>query len=370
MKSAKLKLVFVCVCFGLLFLPLLNHIFHFDFEVQIDENRTTNDSLTFSFSKLDAFPEECEVYLQDNFNFRGPVLKMNNVVFRDWMHVSPAPDRVIIGKNGRYFSGGEVAQDFNGVNLFSKDELRLLRTDWKKRAAFIQKNKAKVFFIVAPTALDVYSNDLPFYVINKSGINRRKQLINELSFIKQLQIIDPTVALISKRSNPNLYFKYDNHWSQAAGKLTAKLLIQKMQQMDVDIQGHFIDQIRSSKIIKRDGYFKNVLLLDQISQSVDEYHSKAQQVEKFGFKIPEGFMYPDSFEKHFKNPHASNKKKVLIICDSFGDALIPFINEGFEETLWIFDNWEYKLNETIIETYQPDIIIFEVYSPHLKNLLQ
>lgn len=370
MKSTKLKLVFVCVCFGLLFLPLLNHIFHFNFEVQLDENRTTNDSLRFSFTRLDAFPEECEDYLQDNFNFREPVLKMNHVVFRDWMRVSPAPDRVIIGKNGRYFSGGEVAQDYNGENLFSKEELRLIKTDWKKRVAFIQKNKAKVYFIVAPTALDVYSNELPFYVINKSGTNRRKQLVNELSFINQLQNIDPTFELKSKRSNPNLYFKYDNHWSQSAGKITANLLFQKMQLTDPNIQFQFMDQLRSKKKLVKDGYFKKVLLLDQISQSIDEYHSTSQQVEKFGFKIPEKFVYPDSFERHFKNVYAPNKKKVLIICDSFGDALMPFINEGFEETLWIFDNWEYKLNETIIETYKPDIVIFEVYSPHLKNLLQ
>jgi len=370
MKKDVVKMSFLGLCFMLLFLPLLNHLFHFNKESTIDENRTTNDSLSFSFAHIDAFPEDCENYLLDHFNFRTELLKVNNSLYIDLLKISPDHERIIIGTNGRYYYGGEVVQDFNGENLFSKQQLQSISEDWEKRVRFINNHQAKVAFLVTPTTLDIYPEQLPYFIKNTSGTNRREQLMKHFQSIQNLTIIDPTEELFAQNKLPNLYFKYDNHWTQNGAKIAAQKLLKALEANDPALKIDYIQGQTFKKIKIEEGYFSKLLIQEDSYEWTRDYLTNAIPADKFGFQSPNGFPYPDSFERHFKNPKAPNKKKVMIICDSFSDGLLPFINEGFSETLWIFDAWQYKLNENIIEQFQPDIVIFEVNSQNLKNLLQ
>jgi hypothetical protein len=124
---------------------------------------------------------------------------------------------------------------------------------------------------------------------------------------------------------------------------------------------------------KKGGY-----LADQLHMSQKLEHYKAIQLRsphavrspKFNYPVTDGFPYPDDFEQFFKNDRAKNKKKVLVIRDSFGTDCIPFIAEAFSETLFIFDGWNYGLNSNILETYKPDIVIYLTYEPHLINFIR
>ena len=49
--------------------------------------------------------------------------------------------------------------------------------------------------------------------------------------------------------------------------------------------------------------------------------------------------------------------------------LYPLLSEEFSRTVRIFDAWQYKLNEDIIEKEKPDIVILLALEANLRNLL-
>ena len=91
-------------------LPFLNDTFKFIHFERADENRKFHDSLTFDIRHLDDFPEASEEYLADNFSFRTPLIQWSKQLKFRVFKVSPNPDKLIIGPNGRYF----IADDENG----------------------------------------------------------------------------------------------------------------------------------------------------------------------------------------------------------------------------------------------------------------
>ena len=71
----------------------------------------------------------------------------------------------------------------------------------------------------------------------------------------------------------------------------------------------------------------------------------------------------------YRNPSDTTAPKILVIRDSFGDQLIPFLKEPFSESVFIFDGWDYGLNKEIIETVKPDIVIFLGLETHIENFI-
>jgi len=57
-----------------------------------------------------------------------------------------------------------------------------------------------------------------------------------------------------------------------------------------------------------------------------------------------------------------------MIRDSFGSTLIPYLNEHFSESVYIFDMWNYCLNEDILFNEKPDIFIQTVVEPFISNI--
>jgi hypothetical protein len=49
--------------------------------------------------------------------------------------------------------------------------------------------------------------------------------------------------------------------------------------------------------------------------------------------------------------------------------MMPFVREFFEESVFIFDAWQYKLNEAIIDKVNPDIVVFLTLDSNLEAVL-
>jgi hypothetical protein len=61
---------------------------------------------------------------------------------------------------------------------------------------------------------------------------------------------------------------------------------------------------------------------------------------------------------------------IVIIRDSFYQTLVELTSENFNNSLFIWDNWEYGINEEIIKKEKPDIVLLEAYIGFLPNILK
>jgi hypothetical protein len=64
---------------------------------------------------------------------------------------------------------------------------------------------------------------------------------------------------------------------------------------------------------------------------------------------------------HYINLTAENNIKILIVTDSFGKAVNPFLMMGFSEIEYVYNGDVSSVNPDYIEEYNPDIVILMYY---------
>ncbi len=367
------KYYFPFVFIALIAFPLLNWdgwIIEFKRE---NENRNFSDTINFNISKLDNFPNDFDNYFNDNFSFRSPLLKIFHEIKFNVFNIPPDRDDLVFGDDGWYFLGGDEKRIYEGRENFSDGELKMFKNLWNERLDFLESKNIKSYWLICPTKYQVYDEKLPNKVRKSTTENRTALLTKYLQKNSpNIEIINPITFLKNKKSLGPMYFKLDNHWNDRAGYEISKLLVSIIQKDFSDLPEQNIDGYTWKEKIKNDGIHKAALGISDLSEIVPVIASRTEfalPVKKYGFISPKDFPYAWKYETRFQNK-SKGKYRILVIRDSFGDAIEPFLKEAFEESVFIFDNWKYALDKEIIETVKPDVILYITLETHLKNFLQ
>jgi len=345
----------------------------FEFE-RAKENRTFCDSLIINIGKLDKLPKECENYLNDNFEFRTPLISTFHQIKLDVLYVSPHPENVAIGYNGWHFITQKEQEIYAGQLNFTKEELSKYEKEWQRRKEYLEKKGIAYYWVICPFAQYVYDYQMPFNMRATRAPRRIDALKQRMSARFPNLIIDPIPELIKARKNGRkVYYKNDNHWNLRAGEVVAKQIIKILKARFPSKDVPFPDDYYWKKSIKKGGIYQEFIGLNELTEKDENPIFRNEQALKalsYGFPVMPEFPYPDQYEMRFVNTAAKNKLKVLIIRDSFSDQLLPFLKESFGETVFIFDSWKYNLNEEIIEQYEPDLVLFIGLETHIKNFIE
>ncbi len=69
----------------------------------------------------------------------------------------------------------------------------------------------------------------------------------------------------------------------------------------------------------------------------------------------------------FMNDQAGNETKVLMVTDSFGKAVAPYLILSFREVRYIFDAESDRLTDAYIQEYDPDVVILLYYADYIEG---
>ncbi len=334
---------------------------------------TVKDSLSFSFSKIDAFNSQCENKIKQTEPLYKFLTRFKSNIKAHVFGVSPDRKNVVVGRNNRFFFAQTDLILFNGSFYFNQQEKETFKEIWECRKRYFDAKKIPFQCIIAPCGLNVYNEDLPLNIVPR----KENSIVSIMKFMGpklKNHFIYPINQLKSAKNKEQMYFRYDNHWSDQAGMLAVNEFYKRLNLYDLKI-----NPLTRSAFQKKPRKRKGGVLADYYSKTdlVDfevknKYlNSVAEKVDyPTQFKSPEGFPYPDQFLYYYKNPRVKTGKKILIIRDSFGFAMYPILYEDFSETLIIWDSWQYKLNPDIVEDFKPDVVLFVVYEPHIKHILE
>jgi hypothetical protein len=301
---------------------------------RIDENRVYRDSLHFNIQNLDVFPKQAQEYFNDNFSFRSPLLHAYHAYKFKLFNISPHPEKTIIGSNGWFYITQKELKIYEGNQEFSESQLNRFDQLWIDRKVFLDSLKIKSYWMIAPMKHYVYSEFLPFNIIKKEGDSRVETLTKRIENRFPGFIIDPLPRLLSKKDSVDVFLKLDNHWNRTAGYEVANLILETIHTDFPEINPvnytdyTWVDSSYSS------GYHKNVLGIPELlEQEYFPFHKneKAPASSSYNFPVTEGFMYTGEFEKVFKNNNSINGLTLLVIRDSFGNFVMPFLKEPFQE---------------------------------------
>ncbi|MBK6283027.1 MAG: hypothetical protein IPF54_10535 [Draconibacterium sp.] len=71
--------------------------------------------------------------------------------------------------------------------------------------------------------------------------------------------------------------------------------------------------------------------------------------------------------KSFKS-YNENLPNAVIIRDSFGDALMPYLQNSFHYSTFIWDGWNYSFNLEVIQKEKPDVVIYMILESIIPNI--
>jgi len=363
-----LPIVFIAI----LMLPFINSQFGLiKFERRL-ENRNFKDTLEIDIEFLDIFPKDCEKYIGDNFSFRAPLLKAYGEIKVDLFQVTPNAERLIVGKDGWYFLAEHEKKIYEGKKDFSKQYLEAFVVEWKSRLTYFEQRNIKAYWMIPPFKHNVYPEYLPPQVY-QSKPRRTAIVVDYINEIIPGFVIDPLPELLKFKDVQKLYKKHDNHWNMRAGYIASKLLLDRIQNDFPNVNIADVPKFEWDTITAVGGILADILGpeyreemdFEPIFEEKDTYLA-----EDYGFPIPEHFAYFEEYEVRYTNKTSGNELKVLIIRDSFTGSMMPFLKSLFSESVYIFDSWEYQLNDPIIAEMNPDIVIYITLETLIDHIIE
>jgi hypothetical protein len=370
MRPYLIMIIFICI----IFFPVINSRFDLVKDIKSSENRQMSSKPEMIYSHLDIFPEQYEKYYNDNFTIRSFLVKCYNLLNIELFKKSPVPNKVVIGKDKWLFMAGDELDSYAGKNRFEQSELEEFKQELEYRKKYLEQRDCKFYFVVAPVKANIYSEKMPDEVFRFSEQCWGEQLLEFLNENSNVKPIDIYPTLRKNKDKELLYFMIDNHWNQLGAYYSACEILKRIQ---IDFPEIEIPSLEDYNISKTE---KNIGNIQQMLSNINIYRDysfelkpkkgfQAVDVPPAGYPVVKGFAYPKDYEKD-KEIKGSTKPKILIITDSYGVNIFPFLAENFSRSVKIFDAWQYKLNEDIVNSEKSDVVLVIVLESNLRSMLK
>ena len=161
----------------------------------------------------------------------------------------------------------------------------------------------------------------------------------------------------------NLYYPGDSHWNEVGAYVAFEKLSETLSRDGV--RGIPRKPLRKEMIGLKGFYSSDLNRLggdEDISYSVDFLSGKEGKAV---------VSLDNRFFEVWENPKAPVKKTVLMIRDSFGLALMPYLDKTFAKNVFAHNryNKHHELDRLVAE-YKPDIMIEEMVERYFDRLLK
>lgn len=356
----------------MLIFPLINYFVPLVSDIKSTENRRLKTFADIKFSSTDSLTKTTETVLVDQLSIRNRMQKVYNdlnvFVFRS----SPISLGGFIGKDGWFFLSGEELKAYTGTSRFTVAELEIVKKEFEMRKKICEQNNAKLYIAIVPVKANVYPEFMPDHILrsNQSGMGEQVlKLLTDNGF----NTIDLTSSLANNKS-ADIYFKTDNHWNDLGAYKATNEILKSMNKDFKNISTlkdiHYPITLKMQKggnIAKIFSVENEVEEKNFIPTKTGGFESKVLNEKKY--KVTEGFPYPEEYESTRVTKNDS-LPTILLIRDSFGEKLFPYLSEKTKKCKAIYDGWQYGLNEEIIKSEKPDIVLYLILECNLRNIVK
>ena len=254
-------------------------------------------------------------------------------------------NEVLLGKDGWLFykatGDGTPLYDYMGINHFSEEELAKVYDNLVAIGDGISARGMDVIFMTVPNKEQVYSEYMPDTV---DKINDKSRLDELTEYIEskggliadRYGYADTSKVLRACKDTYPLFYRTDTHWTECGSYLALMELRRAMDQR--------VTPIDEVVFTDKGGFVGD---LAKISGSRDEYSDVNPVIDASSI-----------------NDDSTKDQVMLIIGDSFGDAMIHSAKHFYKEVYWV------RLKEYTdeLDRYEPDVVVVECVERYLSDL--
>lgn len=340
------------------------------------ENRSLDTMPVFNPAHLDPFPHSFESYYNDHFAFRNQFMKLYADMNFKVYNKCPYPDQVLIGHNQNLFMVPKELDTYQRTTLFTNNELDRIRSEFSYRKEYF-KNKGIVYYVaVCPVKYSIYPEYLPWYLQVRDTVSRTDQFLDVVSGLG-IEVIDLRQVLLATKdsSSRELFMATDNHWNEIGAFAAYHSIAVRIAQ---ELPGARVLQAKDYKIKPKNrngGNLAHILNMEEEMQDVEYTFTlrkpvKTRMITPCPYKVPDDFYANEFFKGYYMPENKQNLPRIMIVHDSFGKFIHPYFRDSFSRSVFIWDKWQYKLNEPIVDAEKPDVYISMTLESLLPGLVQ
>ena len=329
------------------------------------ENRTLASKPLFEIDNISDYPVLYEAYYNDHLPFKNYAVKF--VSYTDYkLFKTVTSNKVILGDDNWLFykSAEEVAlddekpiDDYQGINKYGETEKQLIFDNIETVNSFFKGRDIEFSILICSNKESIYHEYLPNSIKQIDNTRKIDELILYLNNNSTVPVLYPYDELMEKKDMFPLYYKYDTHWNELGGFIAAQEIVECYKGEKTDISKCKI--VESELEPPRDlaGMLNmNDVFDDDVRYCVNDYKDNVNLnlIES----TPDGIL-------HVYNSNATDKRRIMVIRDSYGEALMPYLSKEFSDVIYVHRN---GFDQGFIDVYQPDIVVYQVVERATNDL--
>ncbi|MEP5764634.1 MAG: hypothetical protein ABJ308_08565 [Halieaceae bacterium] len=333
------------------------------------ENRAlaTAPALPSSLAGLWALPAAVDDYVLDHFGFRKDLLRTHN----RWLirfGVSPS-DKVVLGQNDWLFYEANRLTDQNrGAMPLSQEQLSYYLRQFGARREYMKERGIPYVVLPVPDKHSVYQEQLPAW-LRRAGPSRLQQFQGALDAAGEPYVETYKELSAARDRGERVYLKTDSHWSCRGAFLAYQRLMDAVVPMGLDGVHRVTEQeveFREMARMRGQDLSKNLLLLpDELPETGGVRCKLLEQRAVESVDLRNGRLFERPYQAHqqhlhwrYTNTGYKPRSRVLLYRDSYAQALIPYLINSFDELI-VVPRKEMSFDVSLLERYQPDLVIYE-----------
>lgn len=287
----------------------------------------------------------------------------------------------VVGSDGWIFLGdifnNNMAQAL-GRRYYNANDIDAWTSAIGGQQQWLAHRNIPMLFLIAPAKWSIYPEKMPKWSQGHIGPHIFDQL---LSVKEPLPLVDVRPALRQARSTADTYSPFNSHWTDFGAWAAWKETSHSLAALDPKLQGLYVPEI--------DGVDVKPNYASEFAAMISLPAPNPWTVPKFKSPLPDflilgndGVNVPVSGDTHTgllelprntRNESANNKLKALVMRDSMGDSLSPYLQAAFYETIQVRHNIDDQNNApnvpALVEKYKPDVVLYVMTERHLDNIL-
>jgi hypothetical protein len=318
--------------------------------------------MKFNLPSLVKFPQQFEKYFNDHIGGRDQLISLHNTFNFRVLKKSPISSATVGEKDWLFFNADGELLDFMGLMQKDFATLEGYRYVLEDRRDWLAKFGVRYLFLPVPNKMMMYGEYLPLRVRQEKGVTIYDQFIDHMhKYSDFTDFLDLKAILLKAKEERQIYFRTDSHWNLDGSLVADQEIIHHLQQWFSQLQTLELSDLKRSEIY----YRGDLAILMHIQGAIGEKASVLEVKDScrnkldrklFGFINKNKKLADDARFLPEINGCKGKPLKALVIHDSFGIFLRPYLSEQFGQVIYMnYSNFT-GMKEWIVQE-RPDVVI-------------
>jgi alginate O-acetyltransferase complex protein AlgJ len=354
------EIVLILLFFTVIYAPPLTCILRPDEKWSNTEKRmlASFPEIPRNLKAISNFFKQFEDYYNDHFGFRDKLIHRYSREMEKRFGLSGVSN-VMAGKEGWYFyAKDKILDDFRGITPLTEEQLVSWKTDFVRKKDWLAKQGIHYLFVLPPSKPTIYPEYLPDAFQNTKGVTHLEQLMDYLGKYPDVDIVNLKPEICKAKTKTQLFHKTDTHWNKYGAFVAYKEIINKISRLfpehSFKYDFYFHDTLKEGLGGDLAGMLDLQETLREMNPELKERQYCAQPME-LHLQLKDFGKERDPIMKGCKDA----KLRALVFRDSMFFALEPFFSENFNQVIYLWQSYDQKTVERMIEYFHPHIVIEE-----------